>query len=114
MSETTKLADKLQMKKKNIFENADAEKIQSIFDFSDDYMAFLDEAKTEREATDFAIELAKAKGFTEYRLGDKLNVGDKKYYNYRRLRHPRERPYRQRRHGQRSRSPPAHPHRYQR
>ena len=83
MSETTKLADKLQMKKKNIFENADAEKIQSIFDFSDDYMAFLDEAKTEREATDFAIELAKAKGFTEYRLGDKLNVGDKKYYNNR-------------------------------
>ncbi len=83
MSEAVKLADKLQMKKKNIFENADTEKINNIFDFSDDYMAFLDEAKTEREATDFAIELAKAKGFTEYRLGEKLKVGDKKYYNNR-------------------------------
>ncbi len=83
MSETVKLADKLQMKKKNIFENADAEKIKNIFDFSDDYMAFLDEAKTEREATDFAIELAKSKGFTEYRLGESLKVGDKKYYNNR-------------------------------
>ena len=83
MSESIKLADKLQMKKTNIFETADAEKKQRIFDFSDGYMNFLDESKTEREATEYAITLAKASGFTEYRLGEPLSPGDKKYYNNR-------------------------------
>lgn len=83
MSEKGTLAEKLQMKKTNIFENADSEKIKKIFDFSDDYMTFLDEAKTEREATEFAIKLAKENGFTEYRLGESLQAGDKKYYNNR-------------------------------
>ena len=83
MSENIKLADKLQMKKTNIFENADNDKKKEIFDFADDYMSFLDESKTEREATEFAVKMAKDNGFTEYRLGDALKVGDKKYYNNR-------------------------------
>ncbi len=83
MSNNGKLAEKLQMKKNNIFETADKEKIKLIFDFSEEYKMFLDKAKTEREATDFAINLAKENGFTEYRLGERLNSGDKKYYNNR-------------------------------
>ena len=74
MSDTVKLADKLQMKKTNIFETADNEKKKKIFDFSDDYMSFLDESKTEREATEFAVKMAKENGFTEYRLGEPLKA----------------------------------------
>ena len=73
----------LSYKKKNVFEEASAEKIAAIYEYAKGYVKFLDEAKTEREATDYAIELAKAEGYTEYRLGDTISVGDKKYLNNR-------------------------------
>ena len=44
-------------------------------------MNYLDASKTEREATEETIRLAKAKGFTEYKIGDKISVGDKRYLN---------------------------------
>ena len=75
------MLEKLAYKKKNVFEEADAEKIKAIYAYSDGYMQYLDKAKTEREAVDYSIELAKKKGYTEYKLGEKLSVGDKKYYN---------------------------------
>ena len=77
------MQDKLSYKKTNVYESASSEKIKEIYDYAEGYMAFLDRAKTEREATDYSIELAKKHGFTEYRFGDKLCVGDKKYYNNR-------------------------------
>ncbi len=86
MSEKTigkEMMDKLAYKKKNIFEEADSEKIKAIYDYAEGYMAYLDAAKTEREAVEAAIALAKKAGYTEYKLGDKLFVGDKKYYNNR-------------------------------
>ncbi len=84
MSEKTmgkEMLDKLSYKKKHVFEEADAEKIKKIYDYSEGYMKYLDMAKTEREAVDYSIELAMNKGYTEYKLGEKLSVGDKKYYN---------------------------------
>ena len=84
MSEKTigqEMLDKLSYKKKNIYEEATPEKIKAIYDYSEGYKKFLDAAKTEREATDAAIALAEAQGYTEYKLGDKLAVGDKKYLN---------------------------------
>ena len=84
MSEKTigqEMLDKLSYKKKNIFEEATPEKIKAIYDYSEGYKTYLDNSKTEREATDAAIELAKAQGYTEYKLGDKISVGDKKYLN---------------------------------
>ena len=84
MSEKTmgkEMLEKLSYKKKNVFEEANSEKIKAIYDYSEGYMKYLDMAKTEREAVDYSIELAKDKGYTEYKLGDKLSVGDKKYYN---------------------------------
>ncbi len=83
MSEEIKLSDKLTSKKTNIYEKADADKKERIFGFSEGYKAFLDCAKTEREATDFAIDAAKAHGYTEYKFGEPLKAGDKKYYNNR-------------------------------
>ena len=84
MSEKTigqEMLDKLSYKKKNIFEEATPDKVKAIYDYAEGYKNYLDVAKTEREATEAAIELAKAKGYTEYKFGDKLAVGDKKYLN---------------------------------
>ena len=84
MSEKTigkEMLEKLAYKKKNVFEEADAEKIKAIYAYSEGYMTYLDKAKTEREAVDYSIALAEKKGYTEYKLGEKLSVGDKKYYN---------------------------------
>ena len=75
------MLEKLSYKKKNIFEEATPEKVKAIYDYSEGYKSFLDAAKTEREATVAAIDLAKRAGYTEYKLGDKLAVGDKKYLN---------------------------------
>lgn len=84
MSEKTigqEMLDKLSYKKKNIYEEATPEKIKAIYDYAEGYKNFLDIAKTEREATEVAIEMAKAKGYTEYKLGDKIENGDKRYLN---------------------------------
>ena len=84
MSEKTvgqEMLDKLSYKKKNIYEAATPEKIQSIFEYAKGYMKYLDDAKTEREAVSATIALAKAAGYTEYKLGDKISVGDKRYLN---------------------------------
>ena len=75
------MLEKLSYKKKNIYEEATPEKIKEIFAYSEGYMKFLDEAKTEREATVAAIALAESRGYTEYKIGDKISVGDKKYLN---------------------------------
>ncbi len=84
MSEKTigqEMLDKLSYKKRNIYEEATPEKIKAIYDYAEGYKTFLDNSKTEREATETAIEMAKKNGFTEYKLGDKLAKGDKKYLN---------------------------------
>ena len=73
--------EKLSYKRKNIFEEANSDKIKVIFDYAEGYKKYLDGSKTEREATDYSIEMAKAAGYTEYKLGEVLKVGDKKYFN---------------------------------
>ncbi len=73
--------EKLSYKKKNVFEAADSARIKIIFDYAKDYMKYLDASKTEREATAASIKLLEANGFTEYKLGDKISLGDKKYLN---------------------------------
>ena len=77
------MLDKLSYKKKNVFEEATPEKIARIFDYSEGYKAYLDSSKTEREAVNTSIKMAKLAGYTEYKLGDNLSVGDKKYFNNR-------------------------------
>ena len=75
------LLDKLSYKKKNVFEESSPEEIKAIYDYAKGYMSYLDNAKTEREATRVSIEMIEKHGFTEYKLGEQLKVGDKKYYN---------------------------------
>ncbi len=83
MSEKTagqKKQEELSYKKKNYFETASPAERKEMFDYAEGYKVFLDKGKTEREACDFAVNAAKEKGFTEYRFGDKLKKGDKKYF----------------------------------
>lgn len=75
-----KLQKELAYKKINYFEKATAEERAAIFDYAEGYKAFLDAAKTEREACDYSVALAEKKGFTEYKFGDQLKAGDKKYF----------------------------------
>lgn len=75
------MLEKLSYKKRNVYEEASADRIKTIYDYSSEYMKYLDAAKTEREAVCTSILLAKKAGFTEYKLGDKISVGDKRYLN---------------------------------
>ena len=77
------LKEKLVYKKENIFAKVETEKVKTMYEYAEGYKAFLDEAKTEREAVKAAVRMAEAAGFTEYRFGDKLSAGDKRYYNNR-------------------------------
>ncbi len=86
MAEKTKgqlRADELSYKKENIFETATEEKIEKIYAYAEGYKAFLDAAKTEREAVREGIRMAEAAGFLPYVLGDSLKAGDLRYYNNR-------------------------------
>lgn len=73
----------LTYKKKNVYAEADGEKLGRIFAYAEGYKAFMDAAKTERECVAYLVKEAEKAGFTPYRLGEKLNPGDKKYYNNR-------------------------------
>ncbi len=79
-SKGQKLQEKLSYKKTNYFEVASEQERKEIFAYAEGYKAYLDAAKTEREACAVAVEAAKAKGFTEYSFGDALKAGDKKYF----------------------------------
>ena len=81
--ETKELKDQLFYKKATVYEKADEKAIDAAYDFAIDYMKYLDDAKTEREAVDAAIVIAEAAGFKPYTLGQKLSIGDKCYYNNR-------------------------------
>lgn len=56
---------------------------ESINDYAQGYKAFLDNAKTEREAVKYAVELLSSKGYKPFMFGDKLEKGGKYYLNNR-------------------------------
>ncbi len=74
--------EKLSYSKKNVFECASSDKVKEIFDYAKGYMNYLDNSKTEREATVASIKILEEAGFSEYKFGDKISVGDKKYLNH--------------------------------
>lgn len=59
------------------------EEIEAADDFCEGYKDFLNKGKTEREATDEIIALARANGFIEFIPGEKYTAGEKIYYNNR-------------------------------
>lgn len=73
----------LTYKKKNTFKEATKEQKEEIEAFASAYKTYLDNAKTERDAVKTSIALAEKYGYTPFVFGQKLKVGDKKYYNNR-------------------------------
>ena len=86
MSEKTTaelLKEQLFFKRENGLLKVDDETIEKAYSYAEGYKNFLDAAKTEREAVNKAIAMAKAEGFVEFELGKKYNAGDKVYINNR-------------------------------
>ena len=73
----------LAYKRTNVYETADERKLKEIFDYAEGYRAFIDAAKTEREACDYVAEEAEKRGYKPFKFGAKLKAGDRVYYNNR-------------------------------
>ena len=68
---------------KNGYAKLTAEQKADMESYCKRYSAFMDACKTEREATTWAVETAKANGFKEAKPGMEVKPGDKVYYNNR-------------------------------
>ena len=69
----------LLMEKKNGYDRLTEQDVADMEALSRDYLAFLDEAKTEREAVIETVRLAEAAGFLPYERGQALQPGDRVY-----------------------------------
>ncbi len=78
-TEGQKLKEKLLMKRKNGWEDLTETERKKIIKFSDEYISFLNQGKTEREFVKIAKEMAEANGFKELGKYKKLKAGDKVY-----------------------------------
>ena len=77
------LKEKLFKSNKNGRLEASAETLEKADEYCEGYKAFLDAAKTEREAVKVSVSMAEKAGFKEFKLGEKYSVGDKVYINNR-------------------------------
>ena len=73
----------LTYKRQNVYALADEKELKAISDYAEGYKKFLDNGKTEREAVKETVEIIKKRGYKPYTLGDKINAGDKLFYNNR-------------------------------
>jgi aspartyl aminopeptidase len=70
----------LKYTRKNVYKQADGEELEKIYNFSEGYKNFLDNSKTERDASREAVKQAEANGFTPFSFSEKLKAGDKRYF----------------------------------
>lgn len=82
-SEAKLLQEKLMLKRKNIGLILSDDEVEEGYAFCEGYKAFLDAAKTEREAVIAAIAIAEKHGFKEFEENKKYAAGDKVYFNNR-------------------------------
>ena len=75
-----KLQEKLVSSSKNAYLSLSDEKVEKVFNFSEEYKTFLDKGKTERECVAESIKLAIKNGFNEFDKSKKYKSGDKVYY----------------------------------
>ena len=73
----------LTYKKTFAYKAADGEKMKKVFDYCENYKKFLNDGKTEREVVKETIDLLNSNGYKPYALGDKINAGDKLFYDNR-------------------------------
>ena len=86
MSEKTKgeqLREELLMNPKNLTETMSEEELKAAYDFCEGYKAFLDGAKTEREAVTTAVAMLEKAGYVPFDHAKQYKAGDKVYLNNR-------------------------------
>ena len=76
----TELKEKLFHNKKSGWEGISQEEKNKIFDFCNDYIEFLNQAKTEREVIKYSINIAEQNGFRDLSKLTEIKAGDKVYY----------------------------------
>ena len=81
MKDAKTLSEELFYTKKSVYQAADDAVVDGAYAFATPYAAFLDAAKTEREAVKESIRIAEEAGFKPYTFGMNLNAGEKYYYN---------------------------------
>ena len=77
------LREQLFYEPKNGYDRIDTAERVTLERYCEQYMAWLNDARTEREAVRSAVELAEAQGFRPYTPGMALKAGDKVYQNNR-------------------------------
>lgn len=82
-SELELLKEKLFYDRKNAAEVCDASEIHAADEFCEGYKAFLNTAKTEREAVAYMVEKAEKNGFVPFCRETKYQAGEKVYFNNR-------------------------------
>ena len=80
---TEELRESLLAAPKNGYARITAEQKAEMNEYCKRYMAFMDECKTEREATTWAVREAEKRGYKPFTPGMAANPGDKIYYNCR-------------------------------
>ena len=83
MSKEPDIREELFFQPKNGYDRIDREERILIEEYAEKYKAFLDEARTEREAVKNAIAMAEERGFVAYEPGMELRPGMKLYRNNR-------------------------------
>ena len=77
------LSEELVYKRKSIWETTDKKTLKKIQEFSQGYIDFLNNAKTERLAVEEGIKIAKEAGFRPISTYKKLKEGDRVYFSNR-------------------------------
>ena len=80
---TDELRENLLMAPKNGYARSSPEQREEMHAYCRRYMAFMDECKTEREATAWAVREAEKRGYKPFAPGMDVKPGDKIYYNNR-------------------------------
>jgi len=75
----SKLREKLFYNQKNGYDRIDESAERDMREFAEEYKAFLNLSKTERESSAFFVSAAQEKGFRKYTRGDVLIPGDRIY-----------------------------------
>lgn len=81
--ETNKRANELFYERKNGYDIIDKGELEACEKYCGDYMRFLNDSKTEREAVKNGIALAEKQGFVAYKTGMELKPGTKVYHSNR-------------------------------
>lgn len=82
-SEGKLLKESLLSQKKHAVLRMDESEVKKSDLFCEDYKKFLNSSKTEREATEYAVNALEKKGFVPFKAGMGLKAGDKIYVNNR-------------------------------